>query len=180
MVQEILIVAVSLVCAFMALRARRLLISALWLAGTSALVALLIYLSGAPEVAVVELSVGAGLVTILFVFAINIAGEESLPVRSLIPRPLAWGLAIVSVLLLGWFTLPRLLPSLPSPASIPFAEAVWEQRGLDMLLQVALIFSGVLGVVGLLVDRPRVSKTSVRPADEHSREDSLVMFEEKK
>ena len=153
MVLQILIVAVTLICAFQALRARRLLVSALWLAGSSALVALMIYLLGAQEVAVVELSVGAGLVTILFVFAINIAGEETLPARSLIPRPLSWGLIIVSVLLLGWFILPRLLPVLPAPDSAPFSQVAWDQRGLDMLLQVALIFTGVLGVVGLLVDR---------------------------
>ena len=153
MVLEILIVAVTLVCAFQALRARRLLVSALWLAGSSALVALLIYMLGAPEVAVVELSVGAGLVTILFVFAINIAGEESIPLHNLIPRPLAWGLVIVSVVLLGWFILPHLLPTTATPAATLFSQVAWDQRGLDMLLQVALIFTGVLGVVGLLVDR---------------------------
>ena len=105
--------------------------------------------------AVVELSVGAGLVTILFVFAINIAGEETLPAHSLIPRPLAWGLVIVSVLLLGWFALPPLLQVLPALDSTPFSQVAWGGRGLDMLLQVALIFTGVLGVVGLLVDRRR-------------------------
>jgi hypothetical protein len=98
-------------------------------------------------------------VTILFVFAINIAGEETLPARSLIPRPLSWGLVIVSVLLLGWFTLPRLLPVIPAPDTTPFSQVAWDQRGLDMLLQVALIFTGVLGVVGLLVDQRRPSHT---------------------
>ncbi len=76
---DLLIVAATLVCALQAVRSRRLLMSALWLAGASALVALMMYLLGAPEVAVIELSVGAGLVTVLFVFAINIAGEEPLP-----------------------------------------------------------------------------------------------------
>jgi uncharacterized MnhB-related membrane protein len=71
-----IIVVGLLVCAVQAVRVQRLLNSALWLAGASALVALLIYMLGAPEVAVIELSVGAGLVTVLFVFAINIAGEE--------------------------------------------------------------------------------------------------------
>jgi len=50
--------------------------SALWLAGVSALVSIMCYLLGAYAVAVIELSVGAGLVTVLFVFAISIAGEE--------------------------------------------------------------------------------------------------------
>ena len=88
----VLIVLGCIICAFFAIRTRRLLISALWLAGCSALTALLLYLLGAPEIAVIELSVGAGLVTVLFVFAINIAGEETLPIRRLIPRPLAWAI----------------------------------------------------------------------------------------
>lgn len=53
----------------MSLRAKSLLASALWLAGVSARVAALLYDLGAHEVAVVELSVGAGLVTVLLLFA---------------------------------------------------------------------------------------------------------------
>ena len=73
---DLLIVAALLACALQAVRGTRLLIAALWLAGASALTALMMFRLGAPEVAVIELSVGAGLVTVLFVFAINIAGEE--------------------------------------------------------------------------------------------------------
>jgi uncharacterized MnhB-related membrane protein len=150
---QILIGAASLVCSIMALLSSRLLVSALWLAGTSALVALMLYLLGAPEVAVIELSVGAGLVTILFVFAINIAGDEPISIHHLIPRPVSWGLVVISILLLGWFTLPRVFPNVPTPDILPFTRVLWEERSLDMLLQVALIFSGVLGVLSLLGDR---------------------------
>lgn len=148
----LLIAVVTLACAVQALRTKRLLISALWLAGTSALVALLIYLLGAPEVAVIELSVGAGLVTILFVFAINIAGEENFPTTTRIPRWLSWALIILSVGLLAWFILPRVLPAIPTSLEPAFSSTLWNQRGLDMLLQVALIFTGILGVVGLLTN----------------------------
>jgi len=137
----------------MALLSRRLLVSALWLAGTSALVALILYLLGAPEVAVIELSVGAGLVTILFVFAINIAGDEPISIHHLIPRPVSWGLIAISLILLGWFIIPRVFPAIPGPDVAPFAKVLWDQRSLDMLLQVAIIFSGVLGVLTLLGDR---------------------------
>lgn len=139
-------------CAIQAIRVKRLLTSALWLAGASASVALLLYLLGAPEVAVVELSVGAGLVTVLFVFAINIAGEEPVQVRSLIPRPVAWGLIGLALVLLAWLSLPRLEVSLPGSVAAGFASVLWEQRGLDVLLQVVLIFAGVLGVLGLLAE----------------------------
>ncbi len=152
MVLYILIVAATLVCAVQAIRVRRLLTSALWLAGASALTALMIYLLGAPEVAVIELSVGAGLVTVLFVFAINIAGEESFPIRRLVPKPLAWGLIALCLALIAWFIIPRQAPVQPIINAIPFARMLWEQRGLDMLLQVILIFSGVLGVIGLLAE----------------------------
>jgi hypothetical protein len=47
---------------------------------------------------------------------------------------------------------------IPSPIidATPFARMLWELRGLDMLLQVILIFSGVMGVIGLLAE-PRSS-----------------------
>jgi uncharacterized MnhB-related membrane protein len=92
----VLIGAGILVCALLAVLARRLLLSAAWLALTSALVALMTYLLGAPHIAVIELSVGAGLVTVLFVFAINIAGEDITPLKSLVPKPLAVGSIVLA------------------------------------------------------------------------------------
>ncbi len=67
----------AVICALQAVRACRLLPAAILLAGVSALTSLLLYSFGAREVAVVELSVGAGLVIILFVFAMSLAGEPS-------------------------------------------------------------------------------------------------------
>ena len=77
-----LLVAGAVVCAFQALRASHLLPSAIWLAGVSALTAITLYTMGAHEIAVIELSVGAGLVTVLFVFAISIAGDDAMDARS--------------------------------------------------------------------------------------------------
>lgn len=152
MLVNILIVVGTIICAIQAIRSSRLLISALWLAGCSALVALLIYLLGAAEIAVIELSVGAGLVTVIFVFAINIAGEETLAIKRLIPRPLTWILLALTLGLLGWLILPHLAAVLPIVDNLPFSKAVWESRSLDVLLQVVLIFSGVLGLLGLLAE----------------------------
>jgi len=153
MVIQTLVLSATLICALQAIRARRLLVSALWLAGCSALLALSLALLGAPEVGVVELSVGAGLVTIIFVFAINVAGEESIGLTSIVPRPAAWALMGVFLFLLAWLTLPGLVtPALPRDA-LPFLRALWDERSLDTVLQVALIFSGVLGSLGLLAER---------------------------
>ncbi len=149
-----LTVAALLVSAVQAIRARRLLISAMWLAGASAFTALLMYALGAAEVAVIELSVGAGLVTVLFVFAINIAGDEPIPVHSRVPRPLAWVVTLGSLALVAWMTMPAVGIRLPAAGGGSFAAALWEHRAVDALLQVALIFTGVLGVVGLLAEEP--------------------------
>lgn len=149
---HVIVVGGLLVCAAQAVRTTRLLYAALWLAGSSALTALEMYLLGAPEVAVIELSVGAGLVTVLFVFAINIAGEEITPLQSIVPKPLAWVLVAVSIILLAWMNVDILGNQISVQQSFDFRTVLWENRLLDVLLQIALIFSGVLGVLGLLAE----------------------------
>ncbi len=140
----------TLVCAVQAIRSERLIVSSIWLAGTSAFISVIMFLLGAPEVAVIELSVGAGLVTVLFVFAINIAGDEKIPRKKIIPKPLAALMVIISAALLLGMVLPNSTPIIASLIPTDFRQMVWENRGLDMLLQIVIIFSGVLGVIGLL------------------------------
>ena len=146
----LILIVLSVIFAVQAIRASRLLNSALWLAGVSALVSLIFYLMGAAQVAVIELSVGAGLVTILFVFAISIAGESVIEAQTILPRPLIWGLVILYVALLGWYLLPASLVGIPVSSEAPLAQVLWETRALDMLVQVVLIFCGVLGLLGIL------------------------------
>ncbi|MGE5137993.1 MAG: Na(+)/H(+) antiporter subunit B [Rudaea sp.] len=153
---ELVIVLAAAVCGLMAVRTSRLLVSALWLAGCSALVALGLYSLGAAQVAVIELSVGAGLVTVLFVFAIGIAGEGEPALQPIVPRPLAGLIVLVSLALLAWFNLPmfgiRVPNPIPAPGTESFAAVLWQQRGLVVLVQVVLIFAGVLGALGLIGD----------------------------
>lgn len=154
MLQAVLVVA-AIVCAIQAIRSGRLLVSALWLAGVSALVATLFYAMGAFEVAVIELSVGAGLVTVLFVFAIGVAGDELATARS----PLPWSLAVVLVgltmVVLIWLLrgVPGQATAGATPAGVAsFAASLWMDRALDAIVQIVLIFTGVVGVLGLLAD----------------------------
>lgn len=142
----------TLACGVMAVRARRLLSSALWLAGSSAVLAVLLYQLGAFEVAVIELSVGAGLVTVLFVFAINVAGEEVVVLPPVVPRGLAWVLAVAPLGVLGAWILPSLAGGAPTVNAV-FVNVLWQDRALDVLVQVVLIFAGVLGLLGLLAER---------------------------
>ncbi|NMB54630.1 MAG: DUF4040 domain-containing protein [Leptolinea sp.] len=156
---HIVILIGMLICAAMAIRAQRLLVSALWLAGASALVALWMYLLGAPEIAVIELSVGAGLVTVLFVFAINIAGEGGISGKVILPRWVSWGLLIVSIGLLAWFSLSGGFPAPGVPDGQLFKVNFWESRSVDVLLQIVIIFAGALGILGLLAEaKPHTKK----------------------
>lgn len=148
------LVAVTLIFALQAIRARHLITSALWLAGVSALCSVLFFLLGAQLVAVIELSVGAGLVTVLFVFAISVAGDDALSGDSVPPRLLGAGMAVLFIIVLGWIVLP--FPAAAAPVSLltnpPLADVIWQERGLDLIVQVVLIFSGVLGLLGLLAE----------------------------
>jgi uncharacterized MnhB-related membrane protein len=140
-----------LACAILAISAKRLLISAIWLAVTSALVALMLFLLGAPQIAVIELSVGAGLVTVLFVFAINISGEEVMGLRSALPLPLVWTSILLAAGLVIFFIVRSLgFVQFPDVSGGFGAGVLWQERYLDFLLQVVLILAGVLGVIGLL------------------------------
>jgi NADH:ubiquinone oxidoreductase subunit 6 (subunit J) len=145
------LVGAAIFSAIQSLRADSLLRSAIWLAGVSVLLSIVIYLLGAHQVAVIELSVGAGLVTVLFVFAISVAGDEGIGERSLVPKPLAWGLVIFSGLLLIYYVLPINI-SVPSASETSLTAVFWEDRSLDLLIQVVLIYSGVLGLVGILAE----------------------------
>lgn len=156
---SIILTVLTIFCAVNALRAKSLLSAAIWLAGVSALTAVFIYTLGAPETAVIELSVGAGLVTVIFVFAISVAGEETVRVPALIRRPVAWAIGGFTILLLGFFLWPIVdLTPAASPPAATFGVVFWEQRGLDALAQIVLIFVGALTLLSLLGERQKTGQ----------------------
>jgi NADH:ubiquinone oxidoreductase subunit 6 (subunit J) len=161
----VLLVIGLLFCAIQAIRAARLLTAALWLAGVSAFLAIFLFAIGAPEISVIELSVGTGLVTVLLVFAISLTGESDAGAPAPVPRPLAWGLTILLLLTLGWLTVPWLMPR-PPARQYSFASVLWQQRGLDVLVQVMLIFTGALGILHVLSDAR--DRTEPQPVIEHT------------
>ena len=150
----LLLVLAAAFCAYRAIISRYLLPSALYLACVSALVSVSLYLLGAYEVAVIELSVGAGLVTVLFVYALSMIGEDTLDPVSLIPKPFAFLLVALIAILAGWMAFPVVShPAANGPLLL--ADVLWKQRALDVWVQVGLIFSGVLGVLGLLSEQAK-------------------------
>jgi uncharacterized MnhB-related membrane protein len=159
-----LLVIAFILSGLQAFHVRRLLSAVLWLAVTSALIATTLYRAGAPEIAAMELSVGAGLVTVMFVFSIAIAGEEAMEARTMISPALAWLLIVAAAVLLALPILP-IEPLEAAASEVPFSTMLWEERGLDVLVQVGLIFTGVLGILGLLTE-PAVERKRETAVDE--------------
>src|SRR5512134_3266766 len=95
-------------CAYRAIIAKRILSATIYLACISALTSAILYLLGAAQVAVMELSVGAGLVTVLLVYALSVVGDDAWDPTSVIPKPLACVLVGLTTLLLGWMAFPAI------------------------------------------------------------------------
>lgn len=150
------LVLVMIVCTILIIRTERLLVTALWLAAMSAAVAALLYELGAHELAVIELSVGTGLVPVLFVFAASLMGKSSALLPLIVPRWLALGLALL-LLLLAAIALPGVPSGTQPPLSTSgsFGSALWDERGLDMLVQIGLVFAGILSILHLLAPNRR-------------------------
>ena len=138
--------------AYRAIISKRILPAAIYLACISALVSSALYMLGATQVAVMELSVGAGLVTVLLVYAVSVVGDDTFDPPSVIPKPLAFGIVGLIIVLLGWMVYPA-IPAYFEHGSLSLAISLWETRVLDVWIQIALIFSGVMGVLGLLSER---------------------------
>ena len=159
-----------LLCGFQVIQTKNLTHSALWLAMTSALVSWLIYLLGAQILAVIELSVGAGVVTILLVFAINIVGDIHQTKQPFIPTPLAIFIIVSAVVMISGLLLPAdhmLNQFAVDPNSI--SPSLWENRYLDTLLQIILIFTCVLGVLSLMEKRELHEETSESSEEEFAK-----------
>jgi NADH:ubiquinone oxidoreductase subunit 6 (subunit J) len=139
-------------CAVCTLSVKRLLTAAIWLAGASAFTAGALYTLGGHVVAVMELSVGAGLVTILFVFAIDLVGDAPRKSPPRVPRWLAVVLVVAIALALAGLLFPFRAAAEPATGASGTVR-LWGERQLDVLLQVVWLVSGALTVSGLLVER---------------------------
>jgi NADH:ubiquinone oxidoreductase subunit 6 (subunit J) len=149
------------ICGFQVIQTKNLTQSAMWLAMASALVSWLMYLLGAQMLAVIELSVGAGVVTILLVFAINIVGNEQEIKKPFIPQPLALFIIVSAVIMIAGLLLPtdNVLNQFGQSAD-QLSLALWEDRFLDTILQIILIFTCVLGVLSLMEKRDSHKETN--------------------
>jgi len=146
-------------CALWAVVATDILKSALGLALTSAILAVVIFMLDAPIAAVFELSVCAGLITVVFISAISIVKPEGhtrsedtsfrrhRSMKKYLPLPFLLAVAIIA-LWLNRVDLPMTLPVVGDPPST-WAEVLWNERRIDLVGQAIMILVGVFGIVVL-------------------------------
>ncbi len=132
---------------------RDLLYGAAALAAASVILSIVLFRFGANVAAAFELSVCAGLITVLFVSTVSLTkdsdqkSEARLPARFLLPMVALF--AGVSYFLVRWLAgaLPAPPPDPPAPT---FQEAFWGLRTTDVLGQISLVLVGVFGLLAIL------------------------------
>ena len=152
----ILILLIALILsALWAVMTRSLLMSAVGLAVASMIVTMLMFSLAAPLAAVFELSVCAGLITVVFVTTISLTKpvtrvELKQQTKNRIKR--YWYLPVIVVglfIFLGYYMIspePKFFGSYPE---LDVRNVLWKLRQTDMLGQIILILTGVFGVVVL-------------------------------
>jgi hypothetical protein len=137
------------------------------LPAASGCLAAALYLEGAVYVAVIELSVGAGLVAVLVVFTVATHVDDGLHGRPRLRPWLAGALASLTVVLLGYRVLHGFsaLPPTQAATHDTFGLVFWKDRGLDALGQLALLLVAALAVVVLVGGAALPRRASDPPVD---------------
>jgi NADH-quinone oxidoreductase subunit J len=161
MVLTISVLALALLAALWTVMTRSLMRSVIGLAATSVCVTALMFMLGANLAAVFELSVCAGLITVVFVSTVAMTQPASgaelrertrSRLRRYWPLPLILLAAGILLAALG----PGLAVALPPPEEgAEVKDILWTKRPADILGQVAVILAGTFGVIVLFKERKK-------------------------
>jgi len=142
----------------LAILLRDLLRAAVSLAVTSLLLGIIFFRMNASYAGVFEISVVAGLITVLFILTIALTNKgEEVPESKLVN--LAFPLFFVAFIIIDALVMKGLLrkiPALPSsPETGAFGDVLWKGRTLDLVGQIAVILAGVFSVLALFRKRDK-------------------------
>jgi NADH:ubiquinone oxidoreductase subunit 6 (subunit J) len=156
MVLQTLLLVGLVVFSVLAILLRDLLKSAIALAVASLLLGIVFFRMNAPYAGVFEISVVAGLITVLFILTIALtkAGDE---VRE--SKLVNWVFPVVFVafVVIDALVMKGLLGHVPALAAGAeagtFGDVLWKGRTLDLVGQIAVILAGVFAVLALFRKR---------------------------
>lgn len=139
--------------------------SAIGLALTSAILTLILFVLGGPLAAVFELSVCAGLITVVFISTISLTKPETAAIVAAdrLRRLLRFVFLPVILAVVGWYVSAanlhpvHLAPPAPGPGA-DVRHMLWFARRFDLVGQILVILAGVFGVVVLFKKRDDADK----------------------
>lgn len=138
---------------------RTLMRSALGLAVVSILLTLMMFRLNSPLAAVFELSVCAGLITVVFISAISLTKPLTHQALLAMTRERIkryWYLPVIVIVcgIVLLFSRTNVAMQVPPPVVEPgVQEVLWSGRATDVLGQIIIILAGVFGVVVLFKER---------------------------
>jgi NADH-quinone oxidoreductase subunit J len=156
MILQIALLAGLVLFSAFAILARDLIKSAISLAVASLFLGVIFFRMGAPYAGVFEISVVAGLITVLFVLTIALTKAEGDVRESTLARtvfPLFFVVfALIDVLVMKGLL--RKVPVLAAAAEAgSFSDVLWKARTFDLVGQIAVILAGVFAVLALFRKR---------------------------
>lgn len=148
MIYHNLLFVLAILFALWAVMAKKLLTSAIMLALLSVCVSLIFFNLGAPWAGVFELSVCAGLITVLFIGAVSLIRHEDEKHPENRARFYALPLAAAIFAIAGWYYLPPFFEELAAwrrmaSGSPAIGLALWDLRRPDLLGQILMLAAGV-------------------------------------
>jgi NADH-quinone oxidoreductase subunit J len=140
---------------------------------TEVSLATVFYLVGAPLVAVFQLVIYAGAVTVLFLAALHTIGGSTAKLKINVFSLIIALLSLAIIAFFSFSTLHSLIPTVP-PSRPPIEEYLWSYRGLDILIQAFIILAGAAAVAALFrVEKTlKSSKTATKQSDEEEEKHS--------
>ena len=156
MMLQIVLLTGLVLFSILAILSKDLIKSAISLALASLLLGVIFFRMGAHYAGVFEISVVAGLITVLFILTIALTKAEGEVRESKLPK-LVFPLFFVVFILIDFFVMKGLLqkiPALPETAEQgTFGDVLWKQRTFDLIGQLAVILAGVFSVLALFRKR---------------------------
>jgi len=141
-----------------AILVRDILKAAICLAAASLLLGILFFVMKAPYIGAFEISVVAGLITVLFMVTIALTKAEG-DVRESKLAAWAFPLFFAVFLIIDVLVMKSLIGKLPTQATAAeggsFGEALWKGRTFDLVAQIGVIFAGVFAVLALFRKRSK-------------------------
>lgn len=156
-----MVIEIALLCGLVIFSAaavivRDLLRAAICLAVASLLLGIIFFRMNAPYVGAFEISVVAGLITVLFIVTIALTKTGG-DVRESKAAAWVFPLFFVVFLVLDVFIMRGLFGKIPALGAAPeeggFGDVLWKARTFDLVGQIGVIFAGVLAVLALFRKR---------------------------